>query len=349
MSYLARCFCLICLLLFCKTGYSQKIILIDNTNNIPISDVTVFGKQSFKSIISNNKGIVDLEQFDKRDTLLIGHVSYNSIELINNSITNNTIIFLEPNTQALSEVILSVARSKESKEKISKQVSLITKKDLKLDLPQTAADLLNYASGVRVQKSQGGGGSPVIRGFEANRVLLVIDGVRMNNAIYRSGHLQNSITINPNSLERTEVIYGPSSVGYGSDALGGVVHYYTKTPKINNSNKWLSRGVSSYNSRLNNIVQNLDFEHSTNKWASYTNFSFSKFGDIVMGNNRKHGFDDWGLDNHYLDSKLLNSSEINNDNPNTQLNTAYSQFDFMQKFNILLSESSNMIVNFQHF
>ena len=348
MSYLARCFCLICLLLFCKTGYSQKIILIDNTNNIPISDVTVFGKQSFKSIISNNKGIVDLEQFDKRDTLLIGHVSYNSIELINNSITNNTIIFLEPNTQALSEVILSVARSKESKEKISKQVSLITKKDLKLDLPQTAADLLNYASGVRVQKSQGGGGSPVIRGFEANRVLLVIDGVRMNNAIYRSGHLQNSITINPNSLERTEVIYGPSSVGYGSDALGGVVHYYTKTPKINNSNKWLASGISSYNSRLNNIIQNLDFEHSTNKWASYTNFSFSKFGDIVMGNNRKHGFDDWGLDNHYLDSKLLNSSEINNDNPKTQLNTAYSQFDFMQKFNILLSESSNMIVNFQH-
>ena len=61
MSYLARCFCLICLLLFCKTGYSQKIILIDSTNNIPISDVTVFGKQSFKSIISNNKGIVDLE------------------------------------------------------------------------------------------------------------------------------------------------------------------------------------------------------------------------------------------------------------------------------------------------
>ena len=50
MSYLARCFCLICLLLFCKTGYSQKIILIYKTNNIPVSDVTVFGKQSFKSI-----------------------------------------------------------------------------------------------------------------------------------------------------------------------------------------------------------------------------------------------------------------------------------------------------------
>ena len=76
-----------------------------------------------------------------------------------------------------------------------------------------------------MQKSQSGGGSPLIRGFEANRVLLVIDGVRMNNAIYRSGHVHNAISIDANSLERTEVIFGPSSVGYGSDALGGVIHF----------------------------------------------------------------------------------------------------------------------------
>ena len=348
MNYLVRFFITACLLFVFNVGYSQKIIIVDNTTNLPVSDVTVFGKKSLKSLISDNNGIVDLKQFDKQDTLFIGHISYSSIGLINNDIVDNTTIFLEPNTQALSEVILSVARNKESREKISKQVSLITNNDLKLDLPQTSADLLTYASGVRVQKSQGGGGSPIIRGFEANRVLLVIDGVRMNNAIYRSGHLQNSITVNPNSLERTEVIYGPSSVGYGSDALGGVVHFYTKTPKINNSKKWLTSGISSYNSRLNNFVQNIDVEHSTSKWASYTNLSFSKFGDIIMGNNRKHGFDSWGLDNHYLDSKLLNDSEINNDNPNTQLNTAYNQYDFMQKFNFLLSGSSNMIINFQH-
>ena len=348
MSYLVRFFISISLLFVFNSGYSQKIIIIDSSDNLPISNVTVFGKQSLKSLISNDKGIVDLEQFHQNDTLLIGHISYSSVQLINNLISNNTTVFLEPNTQALSEVILSVARNKESREKISKQVSLITNKDLKMDLPQTSADLLTYASGVRVQKSQGGGGSPIIRGFEANRVLLVIDGVRMNNAIYRSGHLQNSITINPNSLERTEVIYGPSSVGYGSDALGGVVHFYTKTPKINNTKKWITGGISSYNSRLNNIVQNLDLEFSSNKWASYTNFSFSKFGDIVMGNNRKHGFDDWGLDNHYLYPGEYNDSIIINDNPEIQQNTSYQQYDLMQKFNFLISDSSNIIINFQH-
>ncbi|MDC0924501.1 TonB-dependent receptor plug domain-containing protein, partial [Flavobacteriaceae bacterium] len=192
MSYLAKYFVSVCLLFFCANGYSQKIIIVDNTNNQPVSNVTVFGKQSLKSLISDNNGIVNIEEFDKKDTLIIGHISYKSIELIINTLSSKTTVFLEPNTLALSEVILSVARNKENKEKISKQVSLITNKDLKLDLPQTSADLLNYASGVRVQKSQGGGGSPVIRGFEANRVLLVVDGVRMNNAIYRSGHLQNS-------------------------------------------------------------------------------------------------------------------------------------------------------------
>ena len=60
---------------------------------------------------------------------------------------------------------------------------------------------------------------------------LVVDGVRMNNGIFRSGHLQNAITVDPNSLERVEIIYGSSSVGYGSMHLEGVVHYYTKTPK----------------------------------------------------------------------------------------------------------------------
>ncbi len=94
----------------------------------------------------------------------------------------------------------------------------------------------------------------------------------MNNAIYRSGHLQNAITIDPNILERTEVIFGPSSVGYGSDALGGVVHFYTIKPKINNEKKWTIKGLESYNTALNHLISNLNFEYSKEKWASFTSF-----------------------------------------------------------------------------
>lgn len=78
-----------------------------------------------------------------------------------------------------------------------------------------------------------------MRGFEANKVLLVIDGVRMNNAIYRGGHLQDVMTIDPNMLERTEVIFGPSSTMYGSDALGGVMNFYTKNAQFSSDDKLL--------------------------------------------------------------------------------------------------------------
>ena len=84
---------------------------------------------------------------------------------------------------------------------------------------QNTGDLLINTGKIFVQKSQQGGSSPVLRGFEASRVLLVIDGVRMNNAIYRSGHLQNIITNDQNSLSRVEVMYGPSSTIYGSSRI----------------------------------------------------------------------------------------------------------------------------------
>ena len=333
--------------LFFNFSFSQKISIIDSENGNIIPNATVFSKQSMESIISDFNGLVDLNKFSSKDTLIFGHVSYKSLSIVKNEIDDSK-VYLIPAAQALNEVVLSVARSKENKSKISKQVSVISYEDLKLNSPQTSADLLIYANGVRVQKSQGGGGSPVIRGFEANRVLLVIDGVRMNNAIYRSGHLQNSITINPNSLERTEVIYGPSSVGYGSDALGGVVHYYTKTPKINNSKEWNFTGVSSYNPRLKNIVQNFDIEYSQKKWASYTNFSFSKFGDIIMGKNRNHGFESWGLDYHFINPEKYNNSFITNPNPNIQKHTSYNQYDFLQKLNFKISDFSSLILNFQN-
>ena len=94
--------------------------------------------------------------------------------------------------------------------------------------PTNTSELLQSSGQVHVQQSQQGGGSPVIRGFEANRILLVVDGIRLNNAIYRSGHLQNSSSIDASMLEELEVVLGPNSVKYGSDALGGVLHFKTK-------------------------------------------------------------------------------------------------------------------------
>ena len=128
-----------------------------------------------------------------------------------------------------------------------------------------------------------------IRSIEANRILLVVDGVRMNNAIYRSGHLHNAISIDPFSLSRAEVVYGPSSVGYGSDALGGVVHYFTKEPRVGDAQPWRFFIANSYDPRHEHSINHVDITLSNDKWASLTSASYSIFGDIYMGRQRNHG------------------------------------------------------------
>jgi hemoglobin/transferrin/lactoferrin receptor protein len=120
--------------------------------------------------------------------------------------TNDTI-----KTVNLLKVVVSVNKDPDVLRTVNQQVQLMKTEDLQQLQAQSTADVLSNMGNVFVQKSQMGGGSPVLRGFEASRILLVVDGVRMNNLIYRSGHLQNAITMDNNALERVEVLFGPSS------------------------------------------------------------------------------------------------------------------------------------------
>ena len=227
-------------------SYSQQVSVQDETTSESLPDVVIYNEDKSKSIITNTNGSVDLGIFSNDEKLYFQLLGYSLLEISKENIVDGGIIFLQEESQALDEVILSVARSESNVNQVAEKVSVIKSADVFLTSPSSGAELLELSPGVRIQKSQGGGGSPIIRGFEANRVLIVVDGVRMNNAIYRSGHLQNSITIDPNNIERAEVIFGSSSVGYGSDAMGGVIHYYTKSPVLNSSQKISSSFTTNY-------------------------------------------------------------------------------------------------------
>lgn len=95
----------------------------------------------------------------------------------------------------LQEVVVSVNREQTRKINTPQHVVSVPKSFIDYANRQSTADLLSETGQVLVQKSQQGGGSPILRGFEASRILLVVDGIRMNNLIYRSGHLQNCLTI----------------------------------------------------------------------------------------------------------------------------------------------------------
>jgi len=339
------------LFLMTISSFAQEVKVVDKETGKPIDNVTVFTeKQTFNSS-TNEKGIVDITSVKDTETLVFSHISYALKSKLKSDLKGkNYTVYLTRQSEQLDEVVLSVFKGQAKTKRVAEQVAVITSKEIQQLSPQTTADLLASVPGIKVQKSQMGGGSPVIRGMESNRVLLVVDGVRMNNAIYRKGHLQNAITVSPNQLDRTEIIFGPSSVIYGSDALGGVIHYYTKIPKLSEKLKVCTSFFNRFSSVNNEITTNASVEISTKKWGSFTSVSFSDFGDLKMGKNRSHGFDDWGKVFEYSENTndyFAATANVNSD-PNVQRNTGYNQTDLLQKFFIPLSEKTDLKLNFQY-
>ncbi|MCL7752765.1 TonB-dependent receptor [Polaribacter sp. Z022] len=331
--------------------FSQKVKILDKQTGKIVKNVTVFNDALTINLSSNNNGFVEVSDFKENETIVFSHISYALFKVKKSLLkSKNYTVFLTKQSEQLNEVVLSVFKKAEKTERIAEQIAVISAKDIQKVSPQTSADLLATIPGIKVQKSQFGGGSPVIRGMESNRVLLVVDGVRMNNAIYRKGHLQNSISVAPNMLDKTEVVFGPSSVVYGSDALGGVIHYYTKTPKLSENNEVKSQLFSRFSSVNQEITTNVSTELSFSNWASFTSISYSDFNDLKSGSNRNHGFDNWGKVFYYSDNLNGNYTEnpTKNSNPYLLRNTGYNQTDVLQKFFVPLSKNTDLKVNLQY-
>lgn len=338
------------ILLIVNFSYSQTLTILDNETKYPLSNVFVYNDGQSKVGISNKEGNVDLSIFDEDEDIMIEHVSYQFVFFKKKTLVKKgNIVHLIKTNDLLPEVVLSVSNSKTSLLRVAEQISVITSNDILEISPQSTPDLLASTPGITVQKSQLGGGSPTIRGFEANRVLLVVDGVRMNNAIYRSGHLQNSLTVDASNLERTEIIYGPSSIKYGSDALGGVIHFYTKRPKLGNE-FWEANANTTFSSADNGLKLHADAIYNNDKFGSFTSISYGNFNDLTMGKVRTHGFNDWGkvytyssnTEHYYTDNETVNSD------PYIQKNTAYSQLDLLQKLIFKLDKKNELELNFQY-
>ncbi len=339
------------LFLITVSSFAQEVKVVDKETGKPIYNVSVFSEDESFNSSTNKKGIVDISLVKSQEILFFSHLSYALKSLKKNTLKNtNYTIYLTKQSEQLDEVVLSVFKDNTKTKRIAERVAVITAKEIKQLSPQTSADLLATIPGIKVQKSQMGGGSPVLRGMESNRVLLVVDGVRMNNAIYRKGHLQNAITVSPNQLDRTEIVFGPSSVIYGSDALGGVIHYFTKTPKLSSQTDVKTSFFNRYSSVNNEITNNASVEIRSKKWGSFTSISYSDFGDLKMGKKRSHGFENWGKVFEYSKntSTFFSQAPTENSDPTIQRNTGYNQTDLLQKFYIPLTDKTDLKLNFQY-
>ena len=316
---------------FSTIVFSKDIYLLDQKTLDPISGVLLY--QNLESgkkigIMSDINGMASLSLFNDNIPITISHISYQNLSLNINDISTN--VLLKSDSNRLSEIVISASKFSQNLREVSQRVKFISSNDIELSNPQTSADLLTSSGNVYIQKSQLGGGSPIIRGFATNRLTLSVDGVRLNNAIFRGGNIHNVISIDPLNIESTELVLGSSSVIYGSDAIGGAMNFQTKSPKLSDSESLNTKlNLSTRRSSANmEETAHLDFNIGLKNFASYSSFTDSNFQDLKMGKNGPNDY----LRPEYVEQ--INNQDIitTNPNPRSQKFTAFSQTNFMQKF-----------------
>lgn len=181
------------------------------------------------------------------------------------------------------EIIISASRYEENIVIVNQAISTIQSDFIEKTNPMNMANALKGAVGLWMQQTNHGGGSPFLRGLTGNQTLILIDGIRLNNSTFRYGPNQYLNTISINDVQRIEVLRGSGSVQYGSDALGGVVHVLTKTPKIGLP-KQLNSGIQlKYISDGMEQSENMFLDYSTSNSGYHASFSFNQFGDLLAG------------------------------------------------------------------
>ncbi len=332
---------------FISNLVGQTVQVLNAKTGKPIEGVLLITDKY--STQTNEEGKAQINNFPNNKAILFKHASYLKYSSTKEKIERRSkIILLIEDPVRLDEIVVSVNRWEQSKSEIPHTIKSIQAEDILHINPQTTADLLGTKGGVFIQKSQMGGGSPMIRGFSANRVLIVVDGIRMNNAIYRSGNLHNVISLDANNLESAEVIFGPGSVIYGSDALGGVMSFNTVKPKLSTSEnlEYSGKLFSRYSSANFEKTVSGTYNFGSKKWAAVLSSTYTDFDDLRMGSNGP----DYYLRPEYISNEKYAGSDniIQNRNSQIQKYSGYNQFNLLGKIRFRPNENFDFLVSAHH-
>ena len=338
------------LLIYSINGYAQKVKVKDAISQKPINNVFIYNKTQNSSSLTNEKGEAILDPSLPSDTIIVQHPSYKNLYLSFDSIENsNFIIELHEDFISLTEVVISANKWEQNLGEVPNKIVSMQPTDVSFENPQTAADALGNTHQIFIQKSQLGGGSPMIRGYSANSLLIVVDGVRMNNAIYRSGNLQNIISLDANSMEGMEVVFGPGSVIYGSDALGGVMDFHTIRPVPSYSSDIYVKGDAfvRYSSANNENTGHLNMNIGIKKFAFLTSITHSNFDDLLAGAYRPV-YKDFGKRPEYVLTYNGNDTIVENRDVNLQKHSGYQQLNILQKIRWAATENTDLVYAFHY-
>lgn len=177
------------------------------------------------------------------------------------------------------EVSVTATRTKKDTFETPNPVSVVTREKILEKAPNTVTDLLTGMPGVDVNGAGASQARPVIRGFRGQRILLLQDGIRMNNSRRQQDFGGITSMVDVAEVDRVEVVRGPASVLYGSDAIGGVVNMITRIPSY-------KPGSSSLHGAIGLRFSSADKQ---GKYHANFNGNAGKFGYMFGGSFRKAG------------------------------------------------------------
>ncbi|MBA6315542.1 TonB-dependent receptor [Cellulophaga baltica] len=217
--------------------YSQNSLtgtVTDVNNNLPLEQVSIYFPQLEKGAITDARGVYKISNLPSGSYKIV--VSYIGYQTVSKSISINSteeIYDLSLNESAIEmeEIIVSTPFHKLQSENVMK-VEYANIADLKTKGSITLADGIARIAGVESVSTGIGIGKPVIRGLNANRVLVYTQGIRLENQQFGDEH---GLGVNDAGIESIEVIKGPASLLYGSDAMGGVLYLNPEKFSLPNS------------------------------------------------------------------------------------------------------------------
>jgi hemoglobin/transferrin/lactoferrin receptor protein len=171
-------------------------------------------------------------------------------------------------------------------------------------IPQTLPDALRGQPGVTVSRTANGQATPIIRGFTGFRNLMLVDGIRLNNSVFREGANQYFATIDSYLAERIEVLQGPTSVIFGTDAVGGTVNVVTQSPKAleEAAGQSFAHGLTQarYSSGEQSYQSHVASDFGVGQqWGIHLGLSWKDFGNVIaagIGDQPKTGFEELSWD-----------------------------------------------------
>ena len=209
--------------------------------------------------------------------------------LVEQDIRKASKVSLTPDTDTISkekkltEVVVTAQRTATNRFSTPEAISVLSAKNMQQLQARTTPEALVSMTGVFIQKTNHGGGSPFVRGLTGNQTLQLIDGIRLNNATFRYGPNQYFNTIDPLSIERIEVLRGSGSVQYGSDALGGTIQIFTKNPEFSSEKTWNGRLLGRIMTQGMEQTGRGELGFSNKKIAITGGLTYRNFGDLVGG------------------------------------------------------------------